>query len=137
MKIFNYIWRFFVKGGQALFLLFLMFIAAISLVGITQKGRINYGSRCHCQLNENILSYLNQKEIIAYDYELNCNTLYLELVLDNTTKKETAKALLVRLSSYYKELNYNVDTQITLKNDIYLILASLVNGEITMSTTIL
>ena len=135
MKFLNKVWRFCVKTGCCLFLLLIMFIGAVSLVAITQKGKINYGNRCNCSLNENVISYLNQKEIIAYDYDLQCNTLYLDLVLEENATKETAKSILIRLSSYYKTIEYNVDTQITLKGNNYLILASLVNQEITLTTT--
>lgn len=135
MKLFHKIWQFCVKTGCCLFIFFIMFVSAVSLVAITQKGKINYGNRCKCSLNENVISYLNQKEIISYDYDLKCNTLYLDLFLEENTTKETAKSILVRLSSYYKTIEYNVDTQITLKGANYLILASLVNQEVTLTTT--
>ena len=135
MIFLNIICRFFANAGFSLFILMIMFVGAISLVAITQKGKINYGNRCHCTLDDSVISYLNQKEIIAYDYELKCNTLYLDLVLEDNTTKDTAKSLLIRLSSHYKDIGYNVNTQITLKGDNYIILASLVDYEITLSTT--
>ena len=137
MNFFKYIWNFSVKAGLSLFLFTLMFFGAVSLVSITQKGKIYYGNRCDSSLNENAISYLNQDEVISYDYELNCNTLYLDLVLDESVAKDRAKALLIRISSYYKSINYNVDTQVTLKGNDYLILASIVNNEVSMSVTTL
>jgi len=135
MKLLKKMWNFSAKAGLCLFLLTVMFVGAVSLVSITQKGKVYYGNRCSSKLNEKALSYLKQEEIISYDYELKCNTLYLDLVLDDFVTKENAKALLVRLSSYYENINYNIDIQITLKNSTYIILASLVNKEVTMSIT--
>lgn len=135
MYILKTLWNFSCKAGFSLFLMSVMFIGAVSLVSLTQKGKVYYGNRCNAALNEKAINYLNQEEVIAYDYELNCNTLYLDLTLDDNITKEKAKALLVRISSYYKSINYNIDTQITLKGTNYMILATLVNQEITMSTT--
>ena len=133
MKILKKLWSFSVKAGLSLFIFTTMFITSVILVSITQKGKINYGNRCISSFDEQIISYLNQKEIISYDYEFKCNTLYLDLTLDEDITKEGAKVLLISLSSYYDEINYNVDTQITVKGDTYLILATLVNKEITIS----
>lgn len=128
-------WNFFSKMGFSLFLLTIMFFGAVSLVSITQKGKVYYGERCNSTLDKKIISYLNQDEIISYDYELNCNTLYLDLTLESSIKKERAHALLVRISSYYKSIDYNVDTQITLKGNDFLIFATLVDNEITLTST--
>lgn len=135
MLVFKNIWNFCYKAGLSLFLIAFMFAGAVSLVSLTQKGKINYGSRCIASLDPRAIEFLNQKEIISYDSELQCNTLYLDLYLDEQTTIENAKALLVRISSYYDSINYNVDTQITLKGSNYLILASLVDKEITISIT--
>ncbi len=137
MKILKKLWSFSVKSGLSLFIFTIMFITSVILVSITQKGKINYGNRCISSFNEQVLSYLNQEEIISYDYDFKCNTLYLDLTLNEGITKEGAKVLLIRLSSYYDEINYNVDTQITLKGDNYLILATLVNKEITINITTL
>ena len=137
MKILKKLWSFSVKAGLSLFIFTTMFITSVILVSIAQKGEINYGNRCISSFDEQIISYLNQKEIISYDYEFKCNTLYLDLTLDEDITKEGAKVLLISLSSYYDEINYNVDTQITVKGDTYLILATLVNKEITISITTL
>ena len=135
MKIAKKLWNTFAKLGFALFSLTLMFIGAVSLVSFTQKGTVYYGNRCTSSINEKAISYLNQEEVISYDYELNCNTLYLDLVLDNSINQDKAKALLVRISSYYETIKYNVDTQISLKGSNYLILASIVGKELTLSVT--
>ena len=135
MYILKSLWKFSYKTGLSLFLITIMFIGAVSLVSLTQKGKVYYGNRCNASINKKALAYLNQDEVISYDYELNCNTLYLDLTLENSITKENAKSLLVRISSYYKSINYNVDTQITLKGNDYMILASLVANEITMSIT--
>lgn len=136
MKTLQKIWFFLSKAGFSLFLLTIMFVGAISLVSITQKGKIYYGNRCLGNINEKALKYLNQDEIISYDYELKCNTLYLDLVLQDDIKEESVKGLLVRISSYFTSINYKIDTHITLKGFDYMILATIVNEEITMSTTI-
>lgn len=135
MKWLATLWKFSYKTGFSLLLLSLMFVSAISLVSLTQKGNIYYGNRCNSVINEKALAFLNQEEIISYDYELNCNTLYLDLNLEESVSINNAKALLVRISSYYKSINYNIDTQVTLKGNNYMILASLVEQEITMSIT--
>ena len=137
MKYISKTWHFLAKCGLIIFIYFLMFIGSVSLVSITQKGVINYGDRCNSILNNHAINYLDQAEIIAYDYELNCNTLYLDLSVNDDLSETTIKSLLVRISSYYKEINYSVDTQITIKNSKYLILASLVNYEVSLSVTYL
>lgn len=137
MKYISKTWHFLAKCGLIIFIYFLMFIGSVSLVSITQKGVINYGDRCNSILNNHAINYLDQVEIIAYDYELNCNTLYLDLSVNDDLSETTIKSLLVRISSYYKEINYSVDTQITIKNSKYLILASLVNYEVSLSVTYL
>lgn len=135
MKYINKTWHFLAKCGLVFFIYFLMFIGSVSLVSLTQKGKVYYGNRCNSVLNSQAIEYLNQDEIIAYDYELNCNTLYLDLNVDDELNESKIKALLVRISSYYKEINYDVDTQITIKNSKYLVLASLVNYEVSLSIT--
>ena len=137
MIIIKKIWKFSVKAGLSLFIISAMFVGAVSLVSLTQKGKVYYGNRCHSISNEKILTFLKQEDIIAYDYELKCNTLYLDLTLQDFMTSENAKALLIRLSDYYDTIEYNVDTQITLKGNDYMILASLVNKEVTMSITTL
>lgn len=129
------LWNFSVKAGLSLLILLIMLIASIALVSFTQKDKVYYGNRCISQLNEKVLNYLNQEEVISYDYELNCNTLYLDLTLEDSITKEKARALLVRISSYYKSINYTIDTQITLKGNDYIILASIIDEEVTMSFT--
>ena len=135
MKFIKNLWNTSAKIGLSLFLLTVMLIGAISLVSFTQKGKTYYGNRCKASLNEKAISYLNQEEVISYDFELNCNTLYLDLVLDDSITQDNAKALLVRISSYYELIKYAVDTQISAKGDTYLILASIVDQSLTMSIT--
>ena len=137
MKYISKTWHFLAKCGLIIFIYCLMFIGSVSLVSITQKGVVNYGNRCNSILNNQAIYYLDQTEIIAYDYELNCNTLYLDLSVNDDLSETSIKSLLVRISSYYKEINYSVDTQITIKNSKYLILASLVNYEVSLSITYL
>lgn len=134
MKLFFKIWNIFVKLGALFFIWTILLIGAISLFSLTNKGTIYYGNRCNCSLNNNAIKYLNQEEIIAYDYELNCNTLYLDLSVDDKLSKEQIIALLVRISNYYNSIDYNINTQVTIKNTNYLILASIVdNGEVSLS----
>ena len=135
MYILKKLWPFSVKIGTSTFLLCIMFIGAISIFSLTQKGKVYYGKRCNSTMNIDSIDYLNQNEVIAYDYELKCNTLYIDLTLIDTITKENAKALLLRISSYYKNINYTTDTQITLKGKDYLIFASFVDSEITMNIT--
>ena len=129
------LWEFLYKGGVFLFLLGLMFFGSVSLVSLTQKGKVYYGNRCNSSLDKKTISFLNQEEIISYDYELNCNTLYLDLNVNDHISIENAKTLIIRMSSYYKAINYNVDTQISLKGFNYIILASIVQNEVTMNVS--
>lgn len=136
MKIFRKTWHFLAKCGAILFLLTLMFVGAISLVSLTQKGKVHYGQRCASSINEKAIDYLNQEEIIAYDYELNCNTLYLDLSVNDKLSEEQIVAVLVRISNYYKEIQFTTNTQVTIKNSSYLILASLTeDGSVSLSVT--
>lgn len=123
------------KSGAALIILTIMIVGAISIFSISQKGKIYYGNRCVLSLDNRAIDYLNQNEIIAYDYDFKCNTLYLDLNVEENITKEKSKALLVRISTYYKDINFNSDTQVSLKGSDYLILASLVNGEVSMTTS--
>ena len=135
MKFLEKVWLFSVKAGLSLFIFSTMFLGAVSLVSLTQKGKIYYGNRCKSVLNKKVIDYLNQEEIVSFDYELKCNTLYLDLTLNDSTEKERAKSILVRMSSYYESIEYNVDTQISLKGYNYLILASIVNKEVSLNIT--
>lgn len=136
MKFLSKAWQTLVKAGLTLFIWTIMFIGAISLFSLTQKGTIYYGNRCTSTLNKKAIDYLNQEEIIAYDYELNCNTLYLDLNVKDNLNKEKIIALLVRISNYYQSINYIVDTQVTIKNNNYLILASLIeDGTVSLSVS--
>ena len=133
MIILKKLWNFSSKVGFSLFIITVMFIGAVSLVSITQRGKVYYGNRCNTQLNQQAISYLNQEEVISYDYELKCNTLYLDLTLEDSITKENAKALLVRISSYYNSINYSTNTQVTLKGYNYMIMACLVENDVTLS----
>ena len=136
MKLFNKGWKFLYKSGAVLFLLAIMFIGSVSLVSLSQKGKVYYGDRCISSLNQKTIEYLNQEEIIAYDYELKCNTLYLDLSSKDDLTKDEMIAILVRISSYYKSIGYTTDTQVTLKNNNYLILASLIeDGSVSLSVS--
>lgn len=121
------------KSGAVLLILTIMFVGAISLFSLSQKGKIYYGNRCYLSLDTRAIDYLNQEEIIAYDYDFACNTLYLDLNVDEKISKDSSKALLVRISTYYKSIDFNINTQISLKGNNYLILASLVNEEVSLS----
>ena len=131
------LWKFLYKGGISLSLFILMFFGAVSLVSLTQKGKVYYGNRCNSSLDKKTISFLKQEEIVSYDYELNCNTLYLELNVDDHITIENAKALIIRISTHYKSINFNVATQISLKGKDYIIFASLVENETTMSISTL
>lgn len=113
-----------------------MFTGAVSIFSLANRNTIYYGNRCNSFLNEKAISYLNQEEIIAYDYELNCNTLYLDLSVNDDLTKEKIFALLTRISIYYNSINLNLNTQVTAKNNKYLILASLINdGSVSLSVS--
>ena len=136
MSFFKKTWNILVKAGLVLFLWTVMFVGAISLFSLTQKGTIYYGNRCVSSLNKKAIDYLNQNEIIAYDYELKCNTLYLDLNIIDELDKNQIIAILVRISNYYQSIDFIVDTQVTIKNNKYLILASLVeDGSISLSVS--
>ena len=135
MKFLKKTLNFFKNGGLSLFFFTLLFILSIILVSITQKGSVYYGNRCVTSINEDIISYIKQDEIISYDYELNCNTLFIDLTVKENTTKEMAKTLLVRLSSYCKDTNYNINTHLTVKGLDYIIFATLIDNEITMNIT--
>ena len=137
LKTLKSIWKFSSKCGLVLFTYTLMFIAAISLFSLVNKGTVYYGNRCNSTINQRAIEYLNQEEIIAYDYELNCNTLYLDLNVNDDLNEKQIKTVIIRISNYYKEINFSVDTQIIIKNSKYLILASLVNHEISLSVSTL
>lgn len=113
-----------------------MFIGAISLFSLTNKGTIYYGNRCTSKLNENAITYLRQEEIISYDYEFNCNTLYLDLDVKDELKKDQIIAVLIRISQYYKTIDLSINTQVTIKNASYLILASIIeDGSVSLSVS--
>lgn len=136
MKFLSKIWKILVKAGLVSFLLTVMFIGAVSLFSLTQKGTVYYGERCNTLLNQKAIDYLNQDEIIAYDYELNCNTLYLDISVKDNLNKNQITSLLVRISTYYASINHSIDTQVTAKNSTYLILASLTNdGSVSLSVS--
>jgi len=136
MNILSKTWKILVKTGLVFFLWAVMFIGAVSLFSLTQKGTVYYGDRCNSTLNQSAIDYLNQEEIIAYDYEFKCNTLYLDLNVKDDLNKEQIIALLVRISNYYKNINYNVDKQVTIKNTSYLVLASIIeDGSVSLSVS--
>lgn len=135
MHLLSKTWNFFVKAGFVVLLYVIMFVGAISLFSVVNKDTVYYGNRCTSILDEQAIDYLNQEEIIAYDYELNCNTLYLDLNVNESLNDKQITALLVRISNYYKTINFSTDTQISIKNSKYLILASLVNYEVSLSVT--
>lgn len=136
MKFLSKTWQILVKAGLVVFLLTVMFIGAVSLFSLTQKGTVYYGERCNTLLNQKAIDYLNQDEIIAYDYELNCNTLYLDISVKDNLNKDQITSLLVRISTYYVSINHSIDTQVTAKNSTYLILASLINdGSVSLSVS--
>lgn len=136
MHVFNKIWHFLVNCGLALFSLTIMLVGAISLFSLTNRGTVYYGNRCISSIDDKALKYLNQDEIIAYDYELQCNTLYLDLVVDDEITKDESISLLVRIANYYNSIEYNTKAQVTLKNSSYLILASLIgDGTVSLSVS--
>jgi hypothetical protein len=127
-------WKFMVKSGLVFFVWTVIFIGAISLFSLVQKGTIYYGNRCSAILDYKAIDYLNQEEIIAFDYELSCNTLYLDLSVKENMNEEQIISLLVRISTYYSSINLTNDTQVTAKNNQYLILASLIDdGSVSLS----
>lgn len=113
-----------------------MFAGAVSIFSLVNRDTIYYGGRCNSSLDEKAINYLNQEEIIAYDYELNCNTLYLDLNVDDSLTKDQIIALLTRISTYYNSINFDADTQVIIKNNNYLILANFINdGSVSLSVS--
>ena len=135
MKLKQKIWNTLVKAGFVMFLLTIMTIGAISLFSLSQKGVIYYGNRCNSTLDQKAIEYLKQDEIIAYDYELNCNTLYLDISVKDNLSKEQITSLLVKISLYYENIGFKIDTQFTIKNRSYLILANLKEGTVSLSVS--
>lgn len=136
MKYFRKIYRFLVKAGLTTFIWSIMLVGAISIFSLVNKNTVYYGNRCFASTNQKAIDYLNQKEIIAYDYELNCNTLYLDLSVRDDLSKEQIITLLTRISTYYSSINYKINKQVTAKNSDYLILASLINdGSVSLSVS--
>ena len=121
------------KAGLACFTLLILAISAIAIFSITQKGSVYYGNRCVSAIDEKAINYLRQEEIIAYDYDLKCNTLYLDLsVKDELTPKQIV-TLLTRISMYYESINTPFITHATVKNTNCFILANLQNGSVSLS----
>jgi len=136
LKIIKSTWKTLVKTGLVVFVWAIMFVSAISIFSLVNKDTIYYGNRCNSTINKKAINYLNQEEIIAYDYELNCNTLYLDLNVNDELSKEKIIALLTRISTYYSSIKLNTNTQVTIKNKNYLILASLINdGSVSLSVS--
>jgi hypothetical protein len=128
-------YSFCVNLGKSIFILITLFVLSTVLISVKEKGNIYYGNRCSATLDNRAINFLKKENLISYDYELNCNTLFLELITENNCSLENHKALLVRIANYYKEINFDINIQITLKNDNYLVLASIVNYEVMLSTT--
>jgi len=136
MKFLSKAWNFSVKAGLVMFIWTIMLVSAIAIFSLTQKGKVYYGDRCISSMDQTAIDYLNQDEIISYDYEFNCNTLYLDLYVEDSLNKDQIIALLVRISSHYDSIEINFDTQVTIKNASYLILASLINdGSVSLSVS--
>lgn len=136
MKFLSKAWNFSVKAGLVMFIWTVMLVSAIAIFSLTQKGTVYYGNRCNSYIDQKAIDYLNQEEIIAYDYEFNCNTLYLDLNVKDDLNKDQIIAVLVRISNHYNSLEIDFDTQVTIKNASYLILASLINdGSVSLSVS--
>lgn len=136
LKTLKKTWNLLVKAGLVTFIWAVMFISAVAIFSLVNKNTIYYGNRCSSSINEKAIDYLNQDEIIAYDYELDCNTLYLDINVEDDINKEKIIALLTRISTYYSSINMNINTQATVKNNRYLILASLINdGSVSLSVS--
>lgn len=135
LKFLKKTWKIFTSVGLIILIYTTLFVGAISLFSLANKNTIYYGNRCVSSINEKAIEYLNQPEIIAYDYSLQCNTLYLDLNVEESLNESSIKAILVRISNYYESINFSTNTHISIKNSKYLILASLINYEISLSVT--
>ena len=133
LKTIKYIWDLSVKAGLVCFTLATLVVSAISLFSIAQKGSVYYGNRCIAVIDSKAINYLNQEEIIAYDYDLKCNTLYLDLNIKDELNPSQIIALLTRISVYYESINVSFKTHVTVKNATSLILANLQNGSVSLS----
>ena len=128
-------WKILAKAGAVLFVWAILFVGAISVFSLVNRNTIYYGNRCSSSLNMEAIDYLNQEEIIAYDYEMNCNTLYLDLSVKDELSKGQIIALLTRISNYYNLIQFTVNTQATVKNTTYLVLASLTGDGVSLSVS--
>lgn len=138
MKIINKAWTCLYKSGLFLFTWFILFISAVLLVSISQKNTIHYGERCNTSLKEDAINYIIKEDIIAYDYTYHCNTLYLDLSVNDSMTIPQITAMLIRISTHYKNSDILNQTHATVKNSHYLVLASLLSdGSVSFTTTLL
>ena len=128
------IYYFFVNSGKVLFIFSFLFLVAISVNSYTIKGKVNYGNRCYVSMDENIVKKFLYEGVDLVDYYLECNTLYLSY--DSKLSENKEIIFLASLSKFLSDNNLECDVQVRVNNKEHLLLATIINYQISYTKTI-
>lgn len=118
-------WNILIKSSLSLLTVFVLGAVSLVLVSLLNTETIMYGDRCRATLNETAIDYLQDiKEIDSYDYNLSCNTLYLDMMVSENIDEGEATTILVSVSYFYKSIDYQPNVQVSLKGSNYILLAT-------------
>lgn len=128
------IYYFFVNSGKVLFIYSVLFLVAISLNSFAIKGEINYGNRCIANFNKEIIKEFSYEGVELSFYSLECNTYNLRYISRLSEEKEIL--FLASLSKFLSDKDIKSDIRLSVINDNHLLLASIVNYQISYTKTI-
>lgn len=107
------IFRFLANLGYSLMQLMVMLLISFFVISIKLVREDSPNPYCKVS-NQNTNLELDYKEIDYYTYEVDCNTLMVEVYLIDSIDKFDAVALLVQIKQQLENSNYSIMTHFTL-----------------------
>ena len=129
------LYYFFVYAGEVLFIWSVIFILSISFQSLVIKGKVEYGKRCYQNFNDEFVRLYEYKDITLERGTLKCNTYYLEYNSELTEEENVI--FLVSLSKLFKDNNIDSDIHVTIINNNFQIMSTIVNYQVSYTKSII
>ena len=129
------LYYFFVYAGEVIFIWSVIFILSISLQSIVIKGKVEYGGRCYQAFDDVFINTYQYEGVMLNRGGLKCNTYYLEY--ESTLTEEENLVFLVSISRLFKEHEVNSNIHVTITNDNFQIMSTIVGYKVSYTKSII
>jgi hypothetical protein len=108
-------------------------IASISLISVSNKGKVDYGGRCYQSFDDSFVETYGYLGIELKDNKLVCNTYYLEY--ESVLNERENILFLNSISKLFYDNSIDCNIHIILKTNQFLILSTIIDYKVSYTTT--